>query len=77
MVNLQETPLIVQLLQDTNPVMVMLRILGEQATFGPGRDMWLPYWGTYGVVYLVLSVLLILWSGWKLNPMNHNRKLFR
>ncbi|SHK57578.1 ABC transporter permease [Desulforamulus aeronauticus] len=77
MIKLQETPLIVQLLQDTNPVMVVLRILGENATFGPGREMWLPYWGTYTVTCVVISVVLILWSGWKLNPMNHNRKLFR
>ena len=77
MIGLRETPLIVQLLQDTNPVMVMLRILGENATFGPGRDMWLPYWGIYTVTCVVISVVLILWSGWKLNPVNHSRKLFR
>ena len=77
MVRLQETPLIVQLLQDNNPVMVMLRILGESATFGPGRELWLPYWGTYTVTCLVVSVSLILWSGWKLNPVNQSRKFFR
>ncbi|ABO49891.1 conserved hypothetical protein [Desulforamulus reducens MI-1] len=77
MLNIQETPLIVQLLQDTNPFLVMLRILGEQATIGPGRDMWLPYWGTFTLTYLVLSVTLILWSGYKLNPVKSNRKLFR
>ncbi|GAB6181549.1 hypothetical protein JCM14036_28680 [Desulfotomaculum defluvii] len=77
MVNLHETPLIVQLLQDTNPVIVMLRILGESATIGPGREMWLPYWGTFALTYLVLGLVLILWSGWKLNPINQKRKLFR
>ncbi|CCO07433.1 ABC transporter permease [Desulforamulus hydrothermalis] len=77
MTNLQQTPLIVQLLQDTNPILVMLRILGEDAAFGPGREMWLPYWGIYAVTCLSVSVILILWSGWQLNPVNHQKKLFR
>lgn len=77
MFDLQQTPLVVMLLQDCNPVIVMMRILGENAVIGPGREMWLPYWGTYTLVALVISVVLILWSGWKLNPVNHNRKLFR
>lgn len=77
MLQLRETPLVVQILQDINPVMVMMRILGENASFGPGREMWLPYWGTFTVTYLAMGVLLVLWSGWKLKPVNHNRKLFR
>ncbi|MEG6522684.1 ABC transporter permease [Desulfotomaculum sp. 1211_IL3151] len=77
MIQLEQTPLVVMLLQDTNPVIVMLRILGEGATIGPGREMWLPYWGTFALTYLVLGLVLILWSGWKLNPINQYRKLFR
>lgn len=74
---LRETPLVVQLLQDINPLMVMMRILGENATIGPGREMGLPYWGVYAMVCVGVGVLILLWSGWKLNPLNHNRKLFR
>src|SRR5699024_8612940 len=77
MIQLEQTPLVVMLLQDTNPVIVMLRILGEGATIGPGREMWLPYLGTFALTYLVLALVLILWSGWKLNPINQYRKLFR
>ncbi|AEG60887.1 ABC transporter permease [Desulforamulus ruminis] len=74
---LRETPLVVQLLQDINPFMVMMRILGENATIGPGREMALPYWGVYAILCVGVGVLILLWSGWKLNPLNHNRKLFR
>lgn len=74
---LLETPRVVQFLQDINPVMVMMRILGENAAFGPGREMWLTYWGTYTATYVVLGVVIVIWSGWRLNPQNHNRKLFR
>lgn len=77
MINMQVTPLVVQFLQDINPVMVMLRILGENATFGPGRQILLPYWGTYTFISIITGILLILWSGWKLNPINCKRKLFR
>lgn len=77
MLNIRETPLVVMLLQDINPVIVLVRILGEDAQIGPGREMWLPYWGTYTLVSLVLSFALIAWSSWKLNPIHHNRKLFR
>lgn len=77
MINLQETPLLVQFLQDINPVMVMFRILGENAAFGPGREILLPYWGTYLTMCLGIGITLVLWSGWKLNPANCSRKLFR
>lgn len=77
MLTIRETPLIVMLLQDINPVLVLVRILGEDAQLGPGREMWLPYWGTYTVVCLIVSFALILWSSWKLNPINNNRKMFR
>ena len=77
LLRIQETPLVVMLLQDINPVLVLMRILGENAVIGPGRQMWLPYWGTYTLLCGFLSVTLILWSGWKLNPINNNRKLFR
>ena len=63
-----QTPLIVQLLQDSNPVLVLLRILGQEAVFGKERDLLLPYWGIYTSVYILFSSLLIAWSVLRLNP---------
>ncbi len=61
-------PVISQLLQDLNPPVVMMRILGEGAPFGPGRDLVMPYWGIYSAFYLLVSVLLLVWSAARLKP---------
>lgn len=60
-------PLISQVLQDLNPPMVMMRMLGENG-MSPERNLGLPYWGIYSVFYLLLSVLLIWWSARRLKP---------
>ena len=60
-------PLVSQILQDLNPPMVMLRILGESG-MEPARSLGLPYWGIYTVFYLLLSVLLVWWSARQLKP---------
>lgn len=60
-------PVISQILQDINPPMVMLRILGERG-MEPVRDLGLPYWGIYTLFYLLLSVFLIWWSARRLRP---------
>ena len=60
-------PLISQILQDLNPPMVMMRILGENG-MEPVRNLGLPYWGLYTAFYLLLSGLLIWWSAFKLKP---------
>lgn len=61
-------PLAVQLLLDLNPVLVMLRILGENAGIGQGRDLALPYWGIYTVFCLLASAALLAWSAARLRP---------
>ena len=63
-----QTPLVVQLLQDSNPVLVLLRILGQEAVFGKERDLLLPYWGIYTCVYILFSSLLLTWAVLRLNP---------
>lgn len=71
-------PLASQILQDLNPPMVMLRILGEEG-MSPVRDLGLPYWGVYTAFYLLLSAALLLWSASKLRPQKtrHNRLTWR
>lgn len=68
-------PLASQVLQDLNPPMVMLRILGEDASIGPPRDLGLPYWGIYTAFCLLVSVLLLLWSAAWLKPGRAGRKI--
>lgn len=60
-------PAPVQLLLDINPVMVLIRVMGEDMEMG--APFLLPYWGTYTLFYLGVGVLLILWSSRKLNPL--------
>ncbi len=60
-------PLASQILQDLNPPVVMMRILGEDG-IGPARDLGLPYWGIYTAFYLLLSAGLIWWSAARLKP---------
>lgn len=60
-------PLAAQILQDLNPPMVLLRLLGEKG-MEPVRDLWLPYWGIYTVFYLLISAALIWLSAGKLKP---------
>lgn len=69
-------PLIALLLMDINPVMVMLRVLGENAV-GLERNLWLPYWSIYLIFYLVTGTLLLFWSGRKLNPSRARGAKFR
>ena len=65
---LTETPLVVQFLQDINPVMVLLRILGVEAVFGKDRELLLPYWSIYTSVWLLIGSLFITWAVYRLNP---------
>lgn len=67
-------PIASQILQDLNPPMVMLRILGEEAGMGPVRDLGLPYWAVYTAFYLLVSAALLLWSTGRLKPGRTNRK---
>ncbi|MHB8157236.1 MAG: ABC transporter permease [Desulfocucumaceae bacterium] len=60
-------PVAAQILQDINPPMVLMRLLGEGG-MGPTRDLILPYWGFYSLFYLLISVVLIWWSAERLKP---------
>ena len=66
-----DVPLIVQLLLDINPMMVLVRILGEDVLSDPAWVV--PYWVTYLVFYIGLGVLLLLWSGYLLNPLRKKK----
>ena len=59
----------VQLLQNINPLLVLIRILGEDAVMGVERVMFLPYWGVYIGFCLVVGTGLLLWSSRLLNPL--------
>ncbi|MBM7856011.1 ABC-type transport system involved in multi-copper enzyme maturation permease subunit [Desulfohalotomaculum tongense] len=62
-------PFSVQFLQDINPVLVLAHILGGGPAFGPEADWILPYWAVYALFYLGVGVLLLVWSGYRLNPL--------
>lgn len=66
-------PIASQILQDLNPPMVMLRILGEEG-MGPARDLGLPYWGIYTGFYLLASAALLVWSAGRLKPGRTGRR---
>lgn len=62
-------PFSVQFLLDINPVIVLVRILGEGPPFNNEADWILPYWGVYTLFYLCVGLLMLFWSGWLLNPL--------
>ncbi len=69
-------PLTAQLLLDINPVVVLLNILGGQPLYD--SSAWpLPYWVTFIVFYAGVGVLLVLWSGHKLNPLQKKKNYYR
>ncbi|WP_066639736.1 ABC transporter permease [Desulfolucanica intricata] len=70
-----QTPLVVQLLQNSNPVMVLFRILGQNAVLGHEQELFLPYWGIYTVIYLLTGTLLLIWAAIKLNPQQRSKFL--
>ncbi|ACV62635.1 hypothetical protein Dtox_1782 [Desulfofarcimen acetoxidans DSM 771] len=73
-----ETPLIVQMLLDINPVIVLLRILGQDVSPGKEINLIIPYWGIYTGVWLIFGCLLIAWAVIRLNPQQRTKGfLFR
>ena len=64
---------IVQFLQNINPLLVLVRIMGEEAVMGVERVMFLPYWGIYTAFCLVVGAGLLLWCSWLLNPLSRGR----
>lgn len=56
-----------ELLQDINPVFVLMKILGERAP-ETGVSLGIPYWLVYTVVYLAAGTLLLFWSAHLLSP---------
>lgn len=66
-------PVPVQLLLDINPVMALIRVMGEE--IDPGASFLLPYWSTYTLFYLGVGVLLILWSSQRLNPLRKSNAI--
>jgi len=68
-VDIDTLPFSVQFLLDINPVLVLLRLLGEGSLMGQEATWVLPYWGVYLVFYLGVGTLLLLWSGRRLNPL--------
>ncbi|MTI79287.1 MAG: ABC transporter permease [Firmicutes bacterium] len=66
-------PLSVQFLVDINPVVVLMRILGEGPPFGVSENWLLPYWLVYTVFYLVVGTLLLIWSSKRLNPLRRSK----
>ncbi len=69
-------PLVAQLLIDINPIMVMMRVLGESSG-GFDRELLLPHWAIYVLFYLITGVLLLYWSSRKLNPAHSKGIKFR
>lgn len=64
---------IVQFLQNINPLLVLIRIMGENAVMGVERVMFLPYWAMYTSFCLVVGAGLLLWCAWLLNPLSRGR----
>jgi len=58
---------VAQFLQETNPIYVLMEILGEHG-IEKGFNFGLPYWGVYTAVYLVAGALLLYWSARLLSP---------
>lgn len=56
-----------ELLQDINPVFVLMKILGERGQ-ETGVSLGIPYWLVYVVVYLTAGALLLYWSARLLSP---------
>ncbi|MEG6616216.1 ABC transporter permease [Peptococcaceae bacterium 1198_IL3148] len=72
-------PFIVQFLFDINPVIVLMRIMNEGAPLMDEAEWFLPYWGVYIAFYVGSGILLLIWSGRRLNPLRkgNQNKLFR
>lgn len=66
---LDTVPFAVQFLTNINPVLVLMNILGENAMPSNEAAWILPYWGVYILFYLGSGLLLLLWSGRRLNPL--------
>ncbi|MDF9408366.1 ABC transporter permease [Pelotomaculum isophthalicicum JI] len=58
---------VAQFLQETNPIYVLMEILGTKG-MEKGFNFGLPYWGVYAIVYLVAGALLLYWSARLLSP---------
>ncbi|OPY61099.1 MAG: ABC-2 family transporter protein [Pelotomaculum sp. PtaU1.Bin065] len=58
---------VAQFLQETNPIFVLMGILGERGMEN-GFNFGLPYWGVYTAVYLAAGALLLFWSARLLSP---------
>jgi len=65
---------VVELLQNINPVFVLMEILGENG-IPTGVDFGPPCWAVYAAVYLVAGVLLLCWSTRLLSPVRKRRKI--
>ncbi|WP_031516331.1 ABC transporter permease [Desulfofalx alkaliphila] len=65
----EDIPLSVQFLFDINPVIMLIRLLGEGPPFGSDVQWVLPYWLIYIIFYLGMGLLLLIWSGRILNPL--------
>lgn len=53
---------IVEFLQQTNPVFVLLKILAAEDGIQTGVSLGLPYWANYTIFCLGLGLLLLFWS---------------
>lgn len=62
-------PFSVQFLFDINPFVVLMRILNEGSPISNEAEWMLPYWGVYTTFYVCIGILLLIWSGRKLNPL--------
>ena len=65
-----------QLLQDTNPVFVLMEILGEDG-IKTGVFLGLSSWGVYTVFCLGVGLLLLYWSSRLLLPRKNQHRSMR
>lgn len=69
-------PLAALILQDLNPPMVMMRILGENG-MSPDRSLGIPYWGIYTAFCVAASGALLYYSAWRLRPGKAGKSTWR
>jgi ABC-type transport system involved in multi-copper enzyme maturation permease subunit len=58
---------VIELLQNINPVFVMMRVFGERG-IDTGINFGIPYWAVFTAFYLVAGFLMLAWSARLLSP---------
>ena len=63
----------VEILQEINPIFILMEILGEGG-INTGVSLGLPYWGSYALFCIGVGVLLLIWSSHLLLPQRNSNR---